>query len=175
MLRDLQDKDYELMYKCMSDSNVNKYMNIDGSKMKPIDCLTFIQDSRENKNSKHFAIVNESDDWLGTISLKNIDKKVNSAEYAIITSSEIHGKGYAYYATKEILEYAFNKLNLNRVYLDVLVENVRANIFYNKCGFILEGTFRQAIEIKGKIYDLNWYSMLKSDYINRYGKIDELI
>lgn len=165
MLRQLKDEDYILMHKCMSDPNVNKYMNIDGSKMRPEDCLSFINKTRNDANSKHFAIINEEDRWVGTISLKNIDYRVKSAEYAIITSSDAHGKGYAYEATKEILRYAFNDLQLNRVYLDVLVENVRANKFYKKIGFVLEGTFRQAIEIKGNIYDLNWYSLLKDEFI----------
>lgn len=173
MLRELKDKDYVLMHKCMSDPNVNRYMNIDGSKMKPEDCLLFIHKTRENNTSKHFAIVDDNDNWMGTISLKNIDEKTKSAEYAIITSSDAHGKGYAYNATLDILKYAFEEINLNRVYLDVLVDNVRANKFYQKCGFVFEGTFRQAIEIKGNIYDLNWYSMLKSDYDNRDKNIDD--
>lgn len=173
MLRQLKDEDYILMHKCMSDPNVNKYMNIDGGKMKPEDCLSFINKTRSDNNSKHFAIADENDRWIGTISLKNIEYKVKTAEYAIITSSEAHGKGYAYEATKEILRYAFETLKLNRVYLDVLVDNVRANKFYKKMGFVLEGTFRQAIEIKGNIYDLNWYSMLKTDYLKGIKNIND--
>ena len=164
MLRSLELRDAKAMYEAMCDTNVNAYMNIDGSKSSIENCENYIKNANANPNFKHFAIVDDCDNWVGTISLKNIDNEVKQAEYAIITSTKVHGKGYALKATKELLSYAFNTLNLNRVYLDVLKDNIRANKFYLKCGFKLEGTFRQAIFIKGQIYDLNWYSILKSDY-----------
>ncbi len=165
MLRQLLEKDCKFMLECMSDPNVNTYMNIDGNNMKIEDCISFVKNSLNDKKNIHFAITDNNDNWVGTISLKNIDEKNKSAEYAIITSSKIHGKGYAYEATKQLLNYAFDELGLNRIYLDVLVDNVRANKFYKKCGFKLEGTFREAIMIKGNIYDLNWYSILKKEYM----------
>lgn len=163
LIRKLILKDALPMLQCMKDENVNHFMNIDGKNMKLEDCEKFIHGSFNDKN-QHFAIVDEADNWCGTISLKNIDYKVNQAEYAIITSSSVHGKGYALVASKELLDYAFYELKLNRVYLDVLKENVRANRFYEKVGFKYEGCFRESILIKNQIYDLNWYSMLKSDY-----------
>lgn len=165
MLRSLEIRDAKAMYETMCDTNVNAYMNIDGSKSSIENCENFIKNANANSNYKHFAIADEDDNWVGTISLKNIDRVVKQAEYAIITSSSVHGKGYAAKATKDLLDYAFNNLNLNRIYLDVLKDNVRANKFYVKCGFRLEGTFRQAIYIKGALYDLNWYAMLKDDYM----------
>ena len=164
MLRDLELRDAKRMYEAMCDSNVNAFMNIDGSKSSISSCENYIKNANANHNFKHFAIADESNNWVGTVSLKNIDNTVKQAEYAIITSTDVHGKGYAYKATMELLDYAFNKLGLNRIYLDVLKDNIRANKFYLKCGFKLEGTFRQAIYIKGNIYDLNWYSILKSDF-----------
>ncbi|MDE6407084.1 MAG: GNAT family N-acetyltransferase [Anaeroplasmataceae bacterium] len=161
MLRELKESDASLMLECLKDKDVNQYMNIDGSNMTIDDCKNFIRNSLKDSLSKHFAIVDNQDRWVGTISLKNIDSKTKVAEYAIITSKEVHGKGLALEATKEILDYGFNTLNLNRIYLNVVEDNIRANKFYLKCGFEFEGTFRQAIYIKNKIYNLNWYAILK--------------
>ncbi|PNR91989.1 hypothetical protein HWHPT5561_09765 [Petrotoga sp. HWH.PT.55.6.1] len=47
--------------------------------------ISFIKSSWEDKRNIHYAIANEDDEYIGTISLKNfsyIDKK---AEYAIVT------------------------------------------------------------------------------------------
>lgn len=165
MIRKLEIKDAQLMLAAMSDDNVNHFMNIDGKKMKLDDCIKFIEKSKNDSINTNFAIVDESDSWVGTISLKNIDKTSMSAEYAIITSSSVHGKGYAKKATKEILNYAFNVLNLNRVYLNVSVENERANAFYKKVGFIYEGCSRKSHYIKGKLTSLNWYSLLKEEFL----------
>ncbi len=163
MIRRLELKDAEAMLACLKDSDVNHFMNIDGSKMAVSDCEEYIKKTWDDERNHHFAITDEKDNWVGTISLKNIDKVANQAEYAIITSSSVHGKGYAFSATKEIIEYGFEKLGLNRIYLNVVDENIRANKFYKKVGFVYEGCFREAIYIKGKIYNLNWYSILKND------------
>lgn len=165
MLRKLNMSDALSMLECMSDSNVISLMKIDGNKLTIKDCEEFIKNSLESKSDKHFAIANDKDEWVGTISLKNIDLTVKSAEYAIITSSKIHGSGIALNATKELLNYGFNELGLERIYLNVVKDNIRANRFYIKCGFKYEGCFRKSIYVKGSIYDLNWYSILKSDFM----------
>lgn len=165
MIRTLKLEDASEMYQTLCDQKVNQYMNIDGKNSSVELCKDYIKKANQSLDCKHFAIVDEEDNWIGTISLKNIDHKVGQAEYAIITSSKVHGKGYAFNATFELLEYAFGVLKLNRVYLNVVADNLRANQFYKKCGFVLEGTFRKAIYIKNHIYDLNWYSMLRQDYL----------
>ena len=164
MIRKLQLKDAEQMFLCMSDYNVTHFMNIGGNGLTLDDCKSYIQKSLNDDKNHHFAIVDENDIWVGTISLKSIDCKTSSAEYAIITKASVHGKGVAMKATKEILDYAFNKLSLNRVYLNVLKENERANNFYKKAGFTYEGCFRKAIFVKNEIHDLNWYSILKDEF-----------
>ena len=164
MLRKLELKDASLMYQTISDESVTKYMNISGKDNSIERCENFIRSSWDDLDNVHFAITDEDDSWVGTISLKHIDRDVNQAEYAIVTSGQVHGKGFAFKATQELLDYAFNVLKLNRVYLNVLTTNARANKFYLKCGFVLEGTFRESINVKGQINDLNWYSMIRKDY-----------
>ena len=91
----------------------------------------------------------------------SIDK---NAEYAVVTRKCAQGTGIAYEATMDILEYAFEKLGLHRVYLNVLEENVRANKFYKKCGFRYEGTFQDHLCIHGAYKNLNWYGIRKEDF-----------
>ena len=69
----------------------------------------------------HFAIVDDkNDEYLGTISLKHIDYKNHNAEYAISTRKKVRGSGIAQKSTELILDYAFNNLDLHKVYLNVL-------------------------------------------------------
>jgi len=166
-MRKLKIEDLDSMYECLTDKDVLKYMQIDGSQITKDSCKSFIKHSFTDTN-KHFAIVDDSDRWIGTISLKHIDYKVGQAEYAIILSKYAQGKGFAYKATEDLLAYAFNVLNLNRVYLNVISDNQKANKLYSKVGFSYEGCFRKSISIRGKIYDLNWYSFLKDEYIKMH-------
>lgn len=164
MIRELEMVDAQPMFETLNDKNVNQYMNIGSSTITLNDCKNFILNSRDKSKNIHFAIT-DNNLWVGTISLKNIDNVVGQAEYAIITSSKIHGKGIAFVATMELLDFAFSKMKLNRIYLNVLTDNERANHFYIKCGFKLEGTFRMSTCVKGNIVDLNWYSILREEYL----------
>lgn len=160
-IRKLQKNDATNMLEWMHDSSVNCNFRFDFSKMTLNDVKEFI-DNSFNETNQHFAIINENNEYMGTISLKNINKIDNNAEYAIVTRMIAHGKGYALEATKEILKYAFEELKLHKVYLKVLEQNKRANRFYEKCGFRYEGMSKEFLYINGKYHNLNWYAIENS-------------
>ena len=156
-LRKLEEKDVPYMLEWMHDPSIACFFRFDAMGMTEEKCLEYIRTANSDNNSKHFAIADENDEYLGTISLKNIDYEKKEAEYAISTRKIVHGTGTATLATNEILKIAFEDLGLNRVYLNVLKENGRANAFYQKVGFQFDYSEKQAIENHGNYIDLNWY------------------
>ena len=158
MLRKLMEKDTEYMKEWMLDKSITKNFQIDFSSYTEEKIKNFIENSYSSEN-QHFAFVDSDDMYLGTISLKNISYKNRNAEYAIVTRKIAQGTGAAERATKDILEYAFGNLMLEKVYLNVLEDNVRANRFYRKCGFELEGQAKHHICINGVFHNLNWYAI----------------
>lgn len=126
----------------------------------------FIKNANSDKNNVNFVCADDNDNYLGTISLKNIDFNAKNAEYAVSFCSAAHGTGAAAFATKEILKYAFETLGLERVYLNVITKNIRANKFYKKMGFVFEGEFRNHIIVNNRLENLCWYSMLKEEFLN---------
>lgn len=157
MIRKLELKDASSMLECLKDNTITQYMNLDGNGLTLADCENYIKQSWKDPHNFHFAIVDENDEWVGTISLKDVDKKAGQAEYAIVTANKVHGKGIAEIATKEILKYAFDEIKLKHIYLYVASDNVRANKFYEKFGFIFDRHDEEPTTIKGKQYYLNWY------------------
>ena len=162
-LRKLEEKDAVWMLEWMHDPDINRFFAADFNSNKMESVLEFINRGEDSKNV-HYACVNDEDEYLGTVSLKNIDYSAKNAEYAISFGKRAHGTGAAFFATKEILKIAFEKLGLERVYLNVLSENIRANRFYEKFGFIYEGEFKKHINIRGELKDLKWYRMLKEEF-----------
>jgi diamine N-acetyltransferase len=63
------------------------------------------------------------------------------------------------------LRYAFDTLGLERVYLNVLAENGRANAFYRKAGFRFIREEPKALELRGTKKDLNWYEITKEAFM----------
>lgn len=110
--------------------------------------------------SIHFAVVDEKDEYQGTISLKNVDLTSLNAEFAISLRRSAQGKGIATQSVRELLNLAFNEFGLERVYLNVLSENKRAIHLYEKCGFAYEGEFRKHLFLRGEYKSLRWYSVL---------------
>lgn len=161
MLRYLEEKDAPFMLEWMHDSEINCNFQADFASSTMESVLDFIHNSF-NDESQNFAFVDNDDEYLGTISLKHISHKNSNAEYAIVTRKKAQGTGAAMKATQELLEYAFEKLKLHRVYLNVLEDNVRAQKLYEKCGFVYEGAFLDAVRINGTYRTLKWYGIVKN-------------
>ena len=158
-LRPLRSEDAPLMLEWMQDPSIACFFRFDAAAMTEDKCRSFIASANADPGSRHYAIADEQDCYLGTISLKNIQD--GRAEYAISTRKCAHGTGAALQATREVLRIAFDELGLDAVYLNVLTENLRANAFYRKAGFCFTHTEKNALEIRGENKDLNWYAIKK--------------
>lgn len=160
MLRRLEEKDAPFMLEWMHDDTINSKFQYPFGEMTIEKVKAFIENSFDEEN-KHFAIVDENDEYLGTISLKHISQRDRNAEYAIVTRKKVQGTGVARQATHELMKYAFEELELHKIYLNVLVENTRARKFYEKCGFEQEGIAKETVKIHGKYESIVWYGIIK--------------
>lgn len=107
----------------------------------------------------------DNDEILGLISLVSINYINQSAELHIMIGDEKNcGKGIGTFAVKEMLNHAFNNMNLRRVELSLLEDNDRARHLYEKSGFVYEGRKRKAKFRNGKFIDMLIYSILREEY-----------
>ena len=105
---------------------------------------------------------------IGTTFLKNIDCCSRKTEFGIfIGEDNTRGKGYGSIATQLTIDYAFEILKLNRVYLSVLSENVAAIKAYKKCGFELEGIMKQDYLRDKNFIDVAIMGITKSNWERR--------
>ena len=132
-LRKLQMKDAPLMLEWMHDDMVVRFLRGDFVNKTEADCLGFISSAQDEEESIHLAIVNDQDEYMGTVSLKHIQG--DTAELGIALRACAMGKDYAFYGLKEILEYGSKNRGINSAYWCVDPENHRALRFYEKHGF----------------------------------------
>ncbi|MBR6090759.1 MAG: GNAT family N-acetyltransferase [Anaerolineaceae bacterium] len=165
-LRRLEEKDIPGMLEWMHDPQVNCWFRFDAAGMTEEKARCFIAGSFTDRD-RHFAVTDETDEYLGTISLEDIDRENGHALYAVSMRTCAWGTDAAVKATNLLLDYAFGEIGLERVYLNVLSNNVRANRFYEKVGFRFEGCFRKHLKLRGGWADWNWYAILKEDYYGR--------
>lgn len=166
-LRELSLKDAEGMLEWMHDPDIQAGFQTDMMSKTLDDAKSFIENAQylmADGSSIHFAIASEQNEYLGTISLKDISLRDRHGEYAISLRRCAQGKGIATDATHQLLTISFRDWMLERVYLNVLSENTKAIRLYERCGFVYEGTSRKHIYLKGGFKTLKWYGILKEEY-----------
>ena len=133
-LRSLQLQDAPLMLEWMHDDSVVHDLHRNFSKLTLEDCENFIRKSLESQNQNlHLAIADDdTDEYMGTISLKNINKENKSAEFGITIRKAAMGKDYSRAAMAAILDKATTELGITKVYWCVDPVNQRALRFYDK-------------------------------------------
>lgn len=106
--------------------------------------------------------IKETQKHIGNIELSKIDFVHRKAGFFILIWAE-HQKGYGADASRLLIDFAFNKLNLNRIDLGVHEHNIAALKLYEKLGFIEEGIEREAFIRGGEKYNIIRMSMLRKD------------
>jgi RimJ/RimL family protein N-acetyltransferase len=79
----------------------------------------------------------------------------------------LSGKGYAYQAMELILTHAFEVLNLRKISLGVVADNMPAFKLYEKIGFKVEGIRKQQGFYAGKYCDDYIMGLFAEDFFNR--------
>ena len=133
VLRQLNTKDAPFMLEWMHDNSVVQDLQTDFASKTIEDCLEFIKASKDESENLHLAIVDNNDEYLGTVSLKNI--AVSFAEFAITVRSSAMGKGIAKDAMEKIIDIGFEEKDLEGIYWCVAPSNKRAIRFYDKNGY----------------------------------------
>lgn len=119
---------------------------------------------KNKSNRKDFVFVN-NDENIGMGGLTNISKENQNCELYMYMDPSFQGKGLGYKSCFTLCKYAFEVLNLKKVYLYTFKENVAANKLYEKIGFKLEGILRQHTLKDGVLKDRNFYGILKNELI----------
>jgi len=107
---------------------------------------------------------------IGSIGLHDVHWEDCHASLGImIGEKDCWGQGYGSDAIVTLLRFAFDEMNLHRVTLDVLTDNDRAIASYRKCGFVSEGTLRQAYYQEGRYRDLLTMGVLAGEFRALHG------
>ena len=172
-IRDLTIEDAEDRYNWCSDIEVTKYLNMP-DKYPPFsleETKKWIQMCINKTNGyEQKAIVAEDGKHIGWVDLKNIDHLNHHAELGIaIGDKNYWGKGFGLAAMLEMLRFGFTHIHLNKIWLRVEVDNEKAIKSYRKAGYIEEGILRQDRFRNGIYVDRLRMSMLKDEFLRRYG------
>lgn len=119
---------------------------------------------RDDKVYLPYVIMDdESNAIIGFIDIKNIDWRVPKGELGCYLDEKYAGKGIAKKAFNLFIDYCFNELKFNKLFLRTHETNTPARKLAEQCGFEVEGKIRKDhITTAGQIIDLLYYGKIKS-------------
>jgi RimJ/RimL family protein N-acetyltransferase len=166
-LRALEIEDYKLLTMWRNDRDVTKLLGANYYFVSAAREKNWLEEiiSNDAKNLRLAICLKGSQKHIGNVNLTSIDLLNKNAEFSIFIGDKSEwGKGFASEACLLMLDHAFHQLNLERIYLYVLEEHNAAIKLYKKCGFTVEGVFRNNVFKDDKYHNSVIMSILKSEY-----------
>lgn len=119
----------------------------------------------EIQRHPHAWIIERDGALAGSIRLNNVNPKDAKARLGIgLVNHTQLGQGIGRGAITLLLDHAFGKMALNRVYLRVIEYNTRAIRCYESCGFRREGVERQSARVGDTWHDDVLMAKLAQDH-----------
>jgi RimJ/RimL family protein N-acetyltransferase len=102
---------------------------------------------------------------IGTIGLRGINNKDHNATFGIVIGEKDYwNKGYGTEATRLLIDYGFEQLNLHRISSGALAFNERSIKLHTRVGFREEGRARESIFKNGEFHDHVIFGILRDEW-----------
>jgi RimJ/RimL family protein N-acetyltransferase len=116
------------------------------------------------------AVDRASGRYVGEVVLNELDPNNNSCSFRIALGATGQNRGLGTEATRLVLGYAFERVGLHRISLEVYSFNSRARRVYEKVGFQAEGVLRDALLWEGQRFDAHVMSILAHEWAEHRGR-----
>lgn len=168
-LRPLEREDAPLIVPWINDAEVTRTLALFSHPTNLQAEIAFIDGLYKSEHEVVLGIViKETNTLIGGTGLHNMDFKNRHTTFGIfIGEKNAWGKGYGTETTILMTQYAFETLNMNRVWFHVYEYNERGIRTYEKAGFKREGVLRQHHYYAGRYWDAIAMAMLREEWETR--------
>ena len=109
-------------------------------------------------------VLKETNECIGQIAFFLIDNKNHFGEIEYCIGKEFQRKGLATECTEALIDFGFEKIQLNKIQICHKANNTPSKRVIEKCGFKYEGTLRDFFYMDGKYIDRLYSSILREEY-----------
>jgi len=166
-LRPFTDADADALFALQSNAHVLRYWD-SPPWSDPERAQRFIAACRqlaEDGTGARLVIDRASDGaFIGWCSVTQWNPDYRSAALTYCLEEAAWGHGYATEASRALLQWAFDALDLNRVQAEADTRNVASARVLEKLGFVLEGTLREDCVVNGDVSDSWVYGLLRREW-----------
>ena len=130
-----------------------------------LDELVNLYDKHIHDDDERRFVIDVDNKFAGIVELTNINFIHRQTEIQIIVKPDFRGLGLSKLAMLKGLDYAFNVLNMHKVYLFVDAKNTIALNVYRDIGFIQEGVLRSHFFVEGQYHDSIFMGIFKDEIL----------
>lgn len=159
----------DMLKNWISDSEIQSLLSepIYTTKQELAELLKKYIESYEKQDYYRWAIVlKETNECIGQIAFFLIDNKNHFGEIEYCIGKKFQRKGLATECTKTLINFGFEKIQLNKIQICHKSNNEPSKRVIEKCGFKYEGTLRDFFYMEGEYVDRLYYSILRKEYIS---------
>ena len=133
------------------------------------DSLAFLKSSIlfNNGGQKLTTFIFYDKKLVGSVAFVKIDKGNRSAEIGYWLDQNMQGKGIMTQSCERLIKYGFEKMDLNRIEINVAPENSKSLVIPQKLGFHHEGTIRESLFFNNKFYHGEKFSLLSKEWMEK--------
>lgn len=156
VLRPLEETDAEDLYSFRNDWEVIRHLGGFSAGYSRASMGEWVARHSNRTDEILWAIAtSENQRCIGHVGLYKIDYRVRKAEFALVIGDRTWwARGLGTKVTKAVVEWGFSELNLHKITLKVLADNLRALHVYEKLGFQREGVLHDDQFREGRYLDL---------------------
>lgn len=167
-LRAIEESDAPLYHRWINDHETNTWRGLyhPTSACEASDWLKSLSQVQTDRLA--LVVQDEESNAIGLIGLRNICSRSRRAEIWIYLGEKSKwGCGYASDAIRTLCHYAFDEMNLFRIWLECDPTYLSAVKCYEKAGFVLEGTLRKSYYRRGEYRDSCIMGLLREDWYRK--------
>jgi RimJ/RimL family protein N-acetyltransferase len=109
---------------------------------------------------------------VGCVGLSSVSQRHRRADIGWWVGREYWSRGYCTEAARALLDFAFGRLGLNRVYSSHYARNPASGRVMQKLGMKREGVQRRHVERWGEFHDLVLYGILSEEWQAAGNRLD---
>ena len=170
-LRAREPEDVERAYTWINDRKVTQFLTA-RYPLSRADEQRWLEGTATNgfADGVHLAIETKDGAHIGNIDLIETRPEDRKAGLGVMIGEKKYwSNGYWTDAILTLLRFAFEEMNLNRVWLTALEFNDRSIACYKNCGFQEEGRLRQEVFSGGRYHDLVAMGVLQGEFAALHG------
>lgn len=166
-LRRLTDADAPAIMALFGDPEVLRFLNMPpkDTPEKAIDLIRWFDGMFNDRGGVQWGVSRRSDDHvIGTCGFYGWDQENRHVDIGYHIARSEWDRGYATEAAHILIRWCFDHLDVHRIQADCTAGNDASERVMLKCGFTLEGVWRESCWEHGRFVDIKQYGLLRREF-----------